>query len=86
MRHAAESHLAGVGRVDAEDQVAERRLAGAVLAQQAVNLAGRMSRRDIRQRGEAAEPLRNGLKRQKRFGSYGSIAVVLRPGVSPSAR
>ena len=43
VRSAVEAHLAGVGLVHAEHQVAQRRLAGAVFAQQAVDLAGAMS-------------------------------------------
>ena len=56
-RALTEKHLAGAGRVDAEDQVAERRLAGAVLAQQAMNGAGLYVQRYAFQGLQAAEAL-----------------------------
>jgi hypothetical protein len=47
--------IAGVGAANAEDDVAKRRLSGAVLAEQAVDLAGGDRERDV---GEAASALK----------------------------
>ena len=49
MRLSGQAHLAGIGPVDAEDEVAQRRLAGAVLAEQAMDLAGGDVDRDVGQ-------------------------------------
>ena len=57
MRLAVEQHRPFVRLVHAEDDVAERRLAGAVLAEQALDLAGPEVEVDIVQSGEVAEPL-----------------------------
>ncbi len=56
-RRAAKPHRAAIGPMHAEDQVAQGRFAGAVLAEDAVNFAGTKIERDVRQRREAAEPL-----------------------------
>ena len=63
VRAAGERHAAGVGRVDAEDDVAQRRLAGAVLAEQAVDLAGTDVERDAVERGQRAEALADAVER-----------------------
>ncbi len=57
VRDARQAHPAGVGVVDAEDDVAQRRLAGAVLAQQAMNLASGDGERDVVERRKRAEVL-----------------------------
>ena len=47
--------VAVVGRLDAEDDVAERRLAGAILAEKAVHLAGGEREVDVPQGDQIAE-------------------------------
>ena len=66
MRPTVENHLAGVGLVYPEDQVAQRRLAGTVFAQQAVDLGGCDVYRDVGQRLQAAEALAEPAQRQQR--------------------
>ncbi len=61
-RRAAVAHDAGIRAMHAENQIAQRRFAGAVLAENAVDLARADVERDVRQRGETAEPLGNGLQ------------------------
>jgi hypothetical protein len=52
-----ERHAAGVGRLDPGQDLHQRRLAGAVLADQRVHLAGLEVEVDARQRGDLAEAL-----------------------------
>ena len=59
----------------AEDQIAQRRLAGAVLAQQAVHLARADVERDVLQRRQAAEALR--IADSDSSGSAVSVALEL---------
>ncbi len=59
---AAKLHRAGVGRVNAEDEVAERRFAGAVFAENAMDLARRNVERDVRQGKELPEALGHSLQ------------------------
>ena len=61
---------AGIGRMEAGQNLDERRLAGAVLAEQAMHLAGRDAERDPRQRTRAAEGLGDPIELQngKRHG------------------
>ncbi len=61
-----ELHGAGVGSVHTEDQVAQRRLAGAIFAQDAVDLARFDGERDIRQGKQLPEALRHAGKRKQR--------------------
>ena len=60
-RHVAERHFAGVGALDAGDDVDEGGLAGAVRADQAADLAGRERDRDAVVGGEAAIALGHAL-------------------------
>src|SRR3990167_7738511 len=62
----AEPHLSGAGRIDAEDQVAQCRLASAVFAQQAMNGTGMDIERDAFQGLQAAEALAEALEGKKR--------------------
>ena len=55
---------AAVGRVDAAEDLDERRLAGAVLADERVGLAGVEIDRDVVERVDRAEGLRRVLERQ----------------------
>ena len=65
---AVKAHGAFVRHMHAEDQIAQRRLAGAVLAENAMNLARHDVERGVRQRHQGAEPLGDALQRQERFG------------------
>ena len=60
----AEQESAAIGPIEAEDQVAQRRLAGAVLAQQAVDLAGAKFEVDVGKRCERSEALADTACRQ----------------------
>ncbi len=54
-RLAAEEDLAGVDAVDAGQRLDQRRLAGAVLAEQGVHLAGEQPERDVVEGEDARE-------------------------------
>ena len=60
---AVEEHPARVGPVDAGDDLDQRRLAGAVLAHQRVDLAGPEVERDVVERLDAGEGLARVLDR-----------------------
>ena len=62
----AEPHLPGAGCIDSEDQVAQRRLAGAVLAQQALDGARLHVERNALQGLQATEALAEPVERQQR--------------------
>ena len=61
-RRVREPHLAGVGTLDAGDDVDEGGLAGAVRSDQAADLAGRKPHRDAVVGGEAAVALGHALR------------------------
>ena len=63
-RHALEQDFAGVGRQHAGDEIEERGLAGAVRADQGVDVAGRHLELQIVERVEAAETLGQPLDRK----------------------
>ena len=65
----AQPQVARVRTVHTEHDVAERALAGPVLAQQAVNLAGLHLEGDVLQRGTAPEVLRDPVQGQDRRGA-----------------
>ena len=58
-RFAAVANRAGIGREDAGDDVDQRRLAGAVLAEEGVHLAGVQIEVDMIEREHAGKPLRD---------------------------
>ena len=66
VRRAVDLHRSRVGLMHAEDHVAERRLARAVLAEQAVHVAGHQVERDIVERLERAEALADARQREDR--------------------
>ena len=69
---------AGGGRLGAGEDLQERRLAGAVLAEQAEHLAGPHVERHVVERGDADEALAEALDFEQRpRGAAG--AAVLRP-------
>ena len=76
---AAKADLAGVERIDSGQNLDQRRLAGAVFAEQRKNLAGLEGHADVRQRFRAAEALEDAADLQQ-------LARVrrLRPLVPPS--
>jgi hypothetical protein len=59
---ALERHVAGRRPIDARYDLAQRRLAGAVLAQQRMNLAALQGEADVLQRSDAVELLGDGLQ------------------------
>ena len=65
---AADADLAGVGLVDAGEDLHQRRLAGAVLADQRGDLAGIERQADIVERAHAGEGFRDAGKREQRRG------------------
>ena len=80
-RLAGDEDLAGVGLVDAAQNLHQRRLAGAVLADQADDLAGPDLDRDVLQRVNAGEALVDPDHRQGRVGRLGvhlTIRISLR--------
>ena len=80
---AAKADLAGVERVDAGQNLDQRRLAGAVLAEQRKNLAGPEGHADVRERFRAAEALEDAADLQQ-LARVRSLAVARAP--QPSAR
>ncbi len=60
-------NLSFVGREDAGEDVHERRLAGAVLAQECVNLAFSQVEANAVIRGQVTEPLRDAAQRDTYF-------------------
>jgi hypothetical protein len=88
IRRTAEPHAAGIGAEDAEDDVAQRRLAGAVLAEQAVDLAGGDVERYAVERGEVAEALADAVDREQRLARFGhqpSSVLILPARIACSA-
>ena len=63
---AVERHAAAILRVYARDDLHQRRLAGAVLADQAVDLAGAQHEIDVAQGRDAAEGLRDAIHGEPR--------------------
>jgi len=61
----ADADRAAVGRVDAGDDLDQRRLAGAVLAEQRMHLAGVHVEVDVAQHPDAGEGLRDAAERQR---------------------
>ena len=72
-----EHHRAGVRLDHAGGDVHQRRLAGAVLAEQGVHLAGQNLERDVLQRGDAGEALGDAGHGQRRDdgGRFGGLGV-----------
>jgi hypothetical protein len=66
---AAQQHGAGVRPVNAENEIAQRRFSGAVLAQQSMHLAALDSKRYVIERGEGAELLGEMRQFEKRHAS-----------------
>jgi len=65
-RPPVEPHAPRVGGVHPEDHVAQRGLAGPVLPEQAVHLARADGQRDVVQRGDGAEALRDAVELEQR--------------------
>ena len=66
---------AGVGRVDAGDDLHQRRLAGAVLAHQRVNVAALQPERDVVERQHAGKGLADVLDLEQIFGAGNGAAL-----------
>ncbi len=65
---AVDAHAPGVGGMDAGDDLHHRALAGAVLAGQAMDLAGQQSEIDASKRLDAAKRLRDARQFEQRHG------------------
>ena len=76
-RPAVEPDRAGVRLVEAGDAVEQRRLAGAVRADQAADRAGRDREADVVERGDAAEADRTFVDRQQRGSSVDRRSAVV---------
>jgi hypothetical protein len=76
-RVAPEPDLALVRPVEAGEDVGQRRLAGAVLAEQRVDLAGSRLEVDVLVRDDAGEPLRDSPQRDGRRRRGGSRLPAL---------
>ena len=72
-RLAAEAHLAGVGPKDPGEDLDQRRLAGAVLADERMRLAGAAIEADVAQRVHAAERLRDVRHLDDRRGAHARL-------------
>ena len=81
-RHAVELDRAAVGLIDAGDEVHERRLAGAVLADQRVHLAAPHLERDVVDRTDAREGLDDVADRR----AAAAVVTAAVPVSRPSAR
>ncbi len=82
-RLAVEQHLAGTELIDAGQHLGQRRLAGAVLADDGVDLALLKSEVDVLDRRHAAEILGRALRARERLPSSTSSARRSRPRPSP---
>ncbi len=84
-RPPVDAHLAVIAGMDAGDDLHQRRLAGAVLADEAMHLAGQQREVDARQRGHAAERLADPGQLQDRLASARWRALAHVPVRSGSA-
>ena len=77
-RPAGQKHLAAIRLMDAGHDLDQRRLAGAVLAEQGVNLAGVKRERDVFERLGGVETLGDAANLQDRRDDGRSVVALLR--------